>query len=171
MKNWNEVLKRVQLVSVTPYKIHSERTGSLQALNDLDRDVDVSITGSHSLSDDGDHLLVLSAFKTKFGDEKKSFECEVVYQLLYSFDPPLEDDLRDAADRFAKVNSTFNAWPYYRHHAQMLTVELGLSPLTIPLYKPNSMKFEDRVEDKPVKPKKPVKKSSQKPQPEKAKKK
>lgn len=172
-KEWNEILKRVELVSVTPCKMHTERIGNLHALNDIHRDIDVGVTGSHSLSENGDYLLVLCVFNTRFGDDEQSFECEVSYQLLYSFDPPIEDDLKDAADQFAQMNSTFNAWPYYRHHAQMLSVELGLSPITVPLYKPKTMKFKDKDKaiDKPVKPKKIAKKPPKRPAAKKAKKK
>lgn len=54
------------------------------------------------------------------------------FQLQYELAP--EAKLTEAEiEAFAKINSTFNAWPYWREFVHNATTRMGLPALTLPL--------------------------------------
>ena len=42
---------------------------------------------------------------------------------------------RSELNRFAQVNGTFNAWPYWREFIQNMFARMDLPPLTLPLFR------------------------------------
>lgn len=42
---------------------------------------------------------------------------------------------RSQLNTFARVNGTFNAWPYWREFIQNMFARMGLPPLTLPLFR------------------------------------
>lgn len=62
-----------------------------------------------------------------------SVRLRLVYQLREEH-PPISEDL---ADDFAHQVVMQHAWPFFRERFRTLTAELGLTPLVLPLRRPN----------------------------------
>jgi preprotein translocase subunit SecB len=78
-------------------------------------------------------FVSLTLFTRVKGSEKPWGRFAARYRLIYQFEgaPPATEDV----DRFARMNGVYNAWPYLRELIQSTTLRMGLSPLTLPLYK------------------------------------
>jgi hypothetical protein len=59
---------------------------------------------------------------------------EASFILIYSVDSFDGLDEKNI-EAFAVTNGVFNAWPYWREFVQNTTVRMGLSPLTIPVFR------------------------------------
>jgi preprotein translocase subunit SecB len=57
----------------------------------------------------------------------------VTVRLLYEF--PAELPSKEEIEGFARLNGTFNAWPYLREIVQSTTTRMGIPPLILPLYR------------------------------------
>jgi preprotein translocase subunit SecB len=54
-----------------------------------------------------------------------------VYRVEYSLEPGVA--LADAdVEAFARINSTYNVWPYWREFVQSATTRMGFPALTLP---------------------------------------
>lgn len=72
------------------------------------------------------------------GPGQEFFTIECVFVLVYSFNvkggpPPEERDQLFSA--FAKINGTYNAWPYFRETVQSIVGRMGLPPVVVPVYR------------------------------------
>ena len=138
---WEKVIQRAELISVIPRKICAKRTGSLDRINQGDKEVDITLTGKHAISDDGRAIFIVVGFRTTLINEEDNFECEGEFEIVYGFEPPLTKSLHKAADKFAQHNGVFNAWPYFRSTLQTLSTNLGIHGMTLPLFKPGTVKI------------------------------
>jgi hypothetical protein len=72
---------------------------------------------------------------------------EVMLALTYS----LQDAARfsdDVLEEFARVNGTFNAWPYWREYVQTTAARMSLPPLVLPVFRVT--RSDTRVQGRPV---------------------
>jgi hypothetical protein len=60
---------------------------------------------------------------------------EAEYGIIYSIDRDVDLDPR-CLQHFANVNGPYNAWPYWREHVQSVSGRVGLSSITVPLFRP-----------------------------------
>lgn len=69
------------------------------------------------------------------GSQRKPFvQVRGVFELRYNLNSGIKADRANLAS-FARVNSVFNAWPYFRELVQSMTVRMGLPPIYLPLFK------------------------------------
>lgn len=54
------------------------------------------------------------------------------FELSYSFSKAI-DATDEELEQFCAFNATFQAWPYWREHAQALTLRMGIQPLVVPV--------------------------------------
>ena len=48
----------------------------------------------------------------------------------------------DALQHFARLNGTYNAWPYWRELVQNMTMRTGMSGITVPVFRPKVEELE-----------------------------
>lgn len=48
----------------------------------------------------------------------------------------------DALRHFARLNGTYNAWPYWRELVQNMTTRAGMSGITVPVFRPRVQEVE-----------------------------
>jgi hypothetical protein len=105
------------------------------------RDIDIAWTSRFEVDKKKNLIGVLIRFVLNaFGEEverkrKNSLlNIEATFSLLYSINSV--EDLDDVALRsFAKLNGTYNAWPYWREFVQSITSRMELPTLTVPVFR------------------------------------
>jgi preprotein translocase subunit SecB len=83
------------------------------------------------------HIFVFPTFDLKAQQEGKPektvISINASFLLVYKADN-LKDLDQEAFQKFADVNGTYNAWPYWREFVQNVTVRMGVPPLIIQVF-------------------------------------
>lgn len=71
-------------------------------------------------------------------------DLHATFVLRYSV-PAEEEFSPEALAQFAWLNGSYNAWPYWRELVQTVTGRVGLSAITVPVYRPKVEKVPSQV--------------------------
>lgn len=146
MQRASIVARHVNLVSVTLKEANV--SSSFDPLNiPAELDLTLRFRGDYGFDEnDKDHVYVTldCRFGASADEHAKTNVCDVqaVFLLIYK----LEDAATfpsDALEHFAHLNGAYNAWPYWRQFVQSTTAEMGLSGVTLPVFRPPIVKLED----------------------------
>lgn len=66
--------------------------------------------------------------------ESAAVSIKAGFELRYSLPPDLRVSRRDL-NTFARINSVFNVWPYWREFIQSMTTRMHLPPLVLPVFR------------------------------------
>ncbi|HEL7629278.1 TPA: hypothetical protein UL921_001059 [Stenotrophomonas maltophilia] len=67
---------------------------------------------------------------------------EAEYGITYSIDRDVDLDAK-CLEHFAKVNGPYNAWPYWRELVQSISGRVGLTSITVPVFRPPEHPVDD----------------------------
>jgi hypothetical protein len=106
------------------YRLGTEASGPVD-VQSAGEDDDTESQGSARSEEDDDEN----------GDEVSTHDVDIrlVFDLHYHLHEPSNFPDDEELDAFAKINSVFNAWPYWRELAQSTSVRMGIPPIVIPL--------------------------------------
>lgn len=98
-------------------------------------DTAVEVQHTYSLSDDR-RLAVHVSFRLSAPAPKAVTKADFVsvsakYELVYGLEGERLPG-NDSIEAFARINSTYNAWPYWREYVQSMVVRMGLPALVMP---------------------------------------
>jgi hypothetical protein len=99
--------------------------------------------------------FTLNAFSKEVDHKKENSFLNIgaTFLLLYKINNT--EGLDDLAFKsFAEINGVYNAWPYWREFVQNISGRMGLSPLTVPVFRiapPPTKKVDTKKEEAPVK--------------------
>lgn len=85
------------------------------------------------------HLAVSVSLQLEALDEvdgERVLNVVATFRLLYSL-PDMTEHSPEDLQCFARLNGTFNVWPYWRELVQSLGSRVGLSDLVIPVFRPH----------------------------------
>ncbi len=92
----------------------------------------------HEVVDD-DRLSVSVSLQLEAYDALGSEELlrvDATFRVLYSV-PDMSEHSHEDFQCFARLNGTFNVWPYWRELVQTTGNRVGLSDLVIPVFRPH----------------------------------
>lgn len=85
-------------------------------------------------------LEILFTLIGDFADGREGLRIQVRYGLAYSI-KSLEGITTDQINAFGNIVGVNNAWPYWREFVQSMINRMNLPPLTLPLLRPDQLKF------------------------------
>ena len=92
------------------------------------------------------HLVVLVSLQLRAFDEldgEMVLDVGAKFRLLYSL-PDMHRHTPEDLQCFARLNGTFNAWPYWRELVQSLGNRVGLSRLVVPVFRAHEWQSRDK---------------------------
>ncbi len=121
------------------------------------KSVEIDNTANVELDTDNNVIFVIADFNLKAFVKNISEPVVLIHAsflLCYDFKDEFEKYPDEAYKAFAEMNGVFNAWPYWREYVQNATVRMGLSALTIPVFRIFKAKDAGQIQKKVVKKKK-----------------
>ena len=88
-----------------------------------------------------DELGLTRADLAEGGPDHRVAEIRAGFLVVYRTNPPATFP-PDALHHFAKLNGTYNAWPYWRELVQSMTMRAGMSGITVPVFRPKVREVE-----------------------------
>lgn len=70
----------------------------------------------------------------KEGGDASAVSIRCTFELTYALPEGFQTS-SEALDRFAEVNATFNAWPYWREFVQTAMARMNLPPFVLPVFR------------------------------------
>lgn len=80
-------------------------------------------------------VTVHCSVRAETAEQKEFINIESRFAVTYKV-PSFEELTEEHIDAFGEVNGTYNVWPYWREFVQNATMRMGLTPLTLPVYRP-----------------------------------
>jgi len=71
---------------------------------------------------------------SKDGGDAPAVSIRCTFELTYALPEGFETS-SEALERFAEVNATFNAWPYWREFVQTTMARMNLPPFVMPVFR------------------------------------
>lgn len=86
---------------------------------------------------DDEHLVIFVPLEFVANDlnGKEVFSVVAIFRAVYSL-PGLPAHTPEDLQSFARLNGTFNVWPYWRELLQSTGNRVGLAGITVPVYRP-----------------------------------
>ena len=97
---------------------------------------------------DPNHVLVYVDFRLDGQVEESegmSFGLEATFLLVYRLESAATYPT-DALTCFAQLNGPYNAWPYWRELVGTATARMGLSPFTVPVFRPQISEIDEQAD-------------------------
>jgi preprotein translocase subunit SecB len=85
-----------------------------------------------------DYLIVIPEFLFEAFGENKTKEPVIVINASFVLTYKINDFqglTQKGFEQFANLNGIYNAWPYWREFVQNIIARMGLSPLSIPVFR------------------------------------
>lgn len=109
--------------------------------------IDKSAIVKEYTADDG-ILWVLAKINTRLipveSEKSPVVSVKAVFELRYRLPKELKVS-QEQLNTFAKINSMFNAWPYWREFVQNMVARMNLPPVTLPMFRLEETSKPSRV--------------------------
>jgi len=136
-----QIAPLIEAVQIMDIRLVEASVGtSIRSANEAG-EVDLTIRRSADVKEynkDASMFWVLVKIKTELiqREPKKGAAVfvNVVFEIKYSLPKELEVS-QEQLNTFAKINSVFNAWPYWREFVQSMVARMNLPPLTLPMFR------------------------------------
>ena len=102
------------------------------------KSVEIDNTANVELDADNKYIFVIADFNLNAfvkNNVKPVVMISASFLLTYDYKDELVGFPDEAFKKFAEMNGVYNAWPYWREFVQNATVRMGLSSLTIPVFR------------------------------------
>ena len=121
--------------------------GSLPAELALSQRYSASCDDSRLESEEILIVKVSFGFSARQPDEDEELEMMVIeadFDIIYSLHGE-NDFTQECLTHFADVNGPYNAWPYWRELVSSCSARVGLSSITVPVYRPRAFEIPEDV--------------------------
>lgn len=149
----NRIIVSAQIRNVRLLKI--DATGPRPGLVVSNQEANINVNyngGLIAIPDEQGNYGVIAEFRVQVVPATSTEACFSIvthFELTYQL-PPGFEYADDEMKEFVVNNAPFNAWPYLREIVQSMTARMGLSSITLPLYRHGQALGSETSEEKPA---------------------
>ena len=138
-------LVQIQSVALTSLVLQSELPHDGSTPEGIQYTPELGDVDHEAIGDDRIAVLVSLTFEAfDEPDDDAAFHLAATFRVLYLL-PGVNDHSPEDLQSFARLNGTFNVWPYWRALVQTMGNHVGLHNLTMPVFRPHELRDRDKL--------------------------